>query len=209
MAASGGYYISAAAERICANRNTWTGSIGVTMGTMVDLSAFLDNYGVKTETITSGRNKAMGGYFDPMTDEQRAIFQGLVDEAYDQFTDIVAEERGLDAAYVRELADGRIYTAAQALENGLIDNISPQGDDFYWALYDMQSEYDLFDCELTELSYQNNSLFGRLFGAGAEKSLSAVLSRLSDMLARGEGDIGAALRLAENNITAPQYLYKR
>jgi protease-4 len=205
MAASGGYYISAAAERICANRNTWTGSIGVTMGTMIDLSAFLDNYGVRTETIISGRNKAMGGYFDPMTDEQRAIFQGLVDEAYDQFTGIVAEERGLDAAYVRELADGRIYTAAQALENGLIDALG----DFDDALRDMQSEYDLFDCELTELSYQNNSLLGRIFGAGAERGLSAVLSRLSDALARGEGDIGAVLRLAENNIPAPQYLYER
>ncbi|MDR2770458.1 MAG: signal peptide peptidase SppA [Clostridiales Family XIII bacterium] len=203
MAASGGYYISAAAERIYANRNTWTGSIGVTMGTMVDLSGLLERYGVKTETIVAGRNKAMGGEFTPMTDEQRAIFQGLVDEAYDQFTGIVAEERALDLEYVRELADGRIYTAAQAYENGLLDDFG----DVYTALEDMQNAYDLSSCELTEFTYRNNSLLGRLLGIEAEKSLSALLSRLSDLFTRESGDVGALLKLAENRIPTPQYLY--
>ncbi|MDR1246630.1 MAG: signal peptide peptidase SppA [Clostridiales Family XIII bacterium] len=205
MAASGGYYISTAAEYIYANRNTWTGSIGVTMGTMVDLSEFLDRYGVKTETITSGRNKAMGSNFEPMTDEQRAIFQGLIDEAYDQFTGIVAEERYLELEYVRELADGRIYTAAQAIDNGLIDDIG----DFYTALADMQDIYNLDFCDVATLSYEYRSLFGTLFGAGAEKNLTAVLTKLSNILTNEGGDIGAALRLAESNIPAPQYLYER
>jgi protease-4 len=164
MAASGGYYISAAAERIYANRNTWTGSIGVTMGNMLDVSDFLKSHGVKVETIIAGRNKAMGGSFAPMTDEQKAIFQGLIDEAYDQFTGIVAEERALDLDYVRELADGRIYTAAQALANGLVDDFG----DVDAAFDDMREEYDLFSCELTEFSRADDSLLGMLFGAAAE-----------------------------------------
>ena len=89
MCASGGYYLSCAADKIYANRNTTTGSIGVTFGTMLDISGLLADYNVKTNTITSGPNKAMGSMYEPMTDEQRAIFQSLIDEAYDQFTGIV------------------------------------------------------------------------------------------------------------------------
>jgi protease-4 len=205
MAASGGYYISAAAERIYANRNTWTGSIGVTLGTMIDVSEFLERYGVKTETITSGRNKSMGSNFTPITDEQRDIFQSLIDEAYDQFTGIVAEGRGFDIEYVRQLADGRIYTAAQAIENGLVDDMG----DFHKALDDMQQSYDLFFCELATLQYENRSLISRLLGAGAENNLAAILSRVCDMLSRESGDIGAVLKLAEGHMPTPQYLYER
>ena len=128
MAASGGYYISAPADRIVANRNCWTGSIGVTLGTMYDVSELLEKLGVSTVTITSGENKAMGSYTEPMTKEQRQIFQSLIDEAYDQFVGIVAEGRNMPDKKVRKLADGRIYTAKQALENGLIDEISPYRD---------------------------------------------------------------------------------
>jgi protease-4 len=205
MAASGGYYVSAAADRIYANRNTWTGSIGVTMDTMVDISGFLDRYGVRTETITAGRNKAMGSSFKPLTDEQRDIFQGLVDEAYDQFTDIVAKARALDIEYVRELADGRIYTAAQAAEKGLIDDFG----DIRAAFDDMRDSYDLAPCELVEFNYRDNSLFGRLFGIEAEQSLSGLLSRLSELLAREGGEIGAVLRWAEDRSFVPQYLYEQ
>ena len=121
MAASGGYYISAPCDKIYANRNCFTGSIGVTMGEFYDVSELLDKLGVKVEAITSGRNKAMGSSTLPMTEEQKKIFQGLVDEAYEQFTGIVAEGRNMDIKKVKELADGRIYTATQAKENGLID----------------------------------------------------------------------------------------
>ena len=123
MAASGGYYISAPCDKIYANRNCFTGSIGVTMGEMYDLTGLMEKLGIKSEAITSGRNKAMGSETQPMTEEQRAIFQGLVDEAYEQFTEIVAEGRNMDINKVKELADGRIYTAKQAKENGLIDEV--------------------------------------------------------------------------------------
>lgn len=158
MAASGGYYISAAADKIVANRNTWTGSIGVTIGTIYDISGLLEKYGVKTQTITAGRNKAMGSFVEPMTDEQKAIFQSLVDDAYEQFTGIVSEERGIDIAKVKTIADGRVYTAKQAKDLGLVDFIGT----FDEALSDMKKTYDLKGCELVDVVYEDTSLWGSL-----------------------------------------------
>lgn len=160
MAASGGYYISAPADKIVANRNTWTGSIGVTIGTLYDISGLLEQYGVKTETITAGRNKAMGSSVEPMTEEQKAIFQSLVDDAYEQFTGIISEERGLDINAVKTLADGRIYTAKQALDLGLIDSIGTYDE----AVADMQDAYDLGDCELVDVVYEDTSFLSSLMG---------------------------------------------
>ena len=128
MAASGGYYIAAPSDKIYINRNGVTGSIGVTMGNYIDVSELLAKYGVKVNTITSGRNKAMGSELVPMTDEQKAILQSIVDEAYEQFTAIVAEGRGMDIEKVKELADGRIYTALQAKANGLVDEVGTYDD---------------------------------------------------------------------------------
>ena len=163
MAASGGYYISAAADKIVANRNTWTGSIGVTIGTLYDISALLEEYGVKTVTITAGSNKAMGSIVEPLTVEQQAIFQSLVDDAYEQFTGIISEERGIDLNEVKKLADGRVYTAKQALELGLVDSIGTLDD----ALDEMTAEYELQDCEVIDVVYQDDSLWGSLL-SGAQ-----------------------------------------
>ena len=122
VAASGGYYIAAAADEIYANRNTTTGSIGVIMSGY-DMSELFEKVGLKEIAITSGPNKAMGSAGTPMTEEQIAIYQSHVDEAYDTFVEIIALGRGMDEAKVREIADGRIYTAKQALELDLIDGI--------------------------------------------------------------------------------------
>lgn len=177
MAASGGYYISAPADKILANRNCWTGSIGVTIGTVYDISALLKNYGIKTVTITSGRNKAMGSIVDPLTDEQKEIFQSLVDEAYDQFTGIVSKERGIDLETVKIIADGRIYSAKQAYSLRLIDGICTYDE----ALADMKKTYKLRDCEVYDVTYQDDSLFGQLFSeiprpALPQSDTNAVLS---------------------------------
>lgn len=123
LAASGGYYIGCAADTIFANRNTLTGSIGVIAGQSIDATGLLDKIGIKMNTITAGRNKNMGNYNQPLTDEQRAIMQSIADEAYEQFTGIVADSRGMSISAVKVLADGRIYTAAQAQKNGLIDEV--------------------------------------------------------------------------------------
>lgn len=128
QACSGGYYISMAADRIYANRNCWTGSIGVIVS-LLNCKDLYDKLGIKEIDITSGANKAMGALGLELTDEQYKILQGLVDEAYDQFVSIVASGRGLDEAAVRKLADGRIYSAKQAKEIALIDEIGSLEDE--------------------------------------------------------------------------------
>lgn len=123
MACSGGYYAAMASEYIYANRMTTTGSIGVTYGSHIDLSGFCEKLGIKVENITSGANKAMGSYFEPLSDEQREIYRSQLDEYYGYFVDIVADGRGMTVDEVKPLADGRTYTAKQALAAGLIDGI--------------------------------------------------------------------------------------
>lgn len=158
IAASGGYYTALAAESIYANRNTLTGSIGVTMGTVYDISGFLDRYGIKATTIISGRNKAMGDMTQPFTDEQKAIFQSIADEAYNQFVQIVAEERAMNPAKAIEIADGRIYTARQAKDLALVDEIGTLQE----ALSDMQVEYNLLECTTRDIYYVDDSFFSKL-----------------------------------------------
>jgi len=172
QATSGGYYISAPCDKIIANRNCWTGSIGVTMGTFMDVSELLDKLGIKTETITSGDNKAMGSSYESMTDEQRAIFQSLIDEAYEQFVDIVADGRNMSVERVKTLADGRIYTAKQALEAGLIDKIGTYEE----AIEDMKAEYSLDDCEVEEFEPEYAlDLFSLFASAESLKDLNGLI----------------------------------
>lgn len=123
LAASGGYYISCAGSKIYANRNTLTGSIGVIAGQSIVVTGLFEKLGITSETIHAGKNKNMGNYDEPLTDEQRAILQSVADECYDQFTAIVSNSRNIDLDKVQQIADGRIYTAKQALELKLIDKI--------------------------------------------------------------------------------------
>ena len=124
LAASGGYYIGCAADVIFANRNCLTGSIGVIAGQVMDATELLDKVGVKMTTITAGKNKNMGNYNSKLTEEQRAIFQSIADEAYEQFTQIVAESREKPIEEIKKIADGRVYTANQAKALGLIDAVA-------------------------------------------------------------------------------------
>ena len=123
IAASGAYYISCSATTISANRNSLIGSIGVICGQFTDATELLAKIGIKSKTITSGKNKNMMNFNEPATPEQVSIMQSLADDAYEQFTGIVAKSRNMSKAQVLEIADGRIYSARQSLENGLIDNI--------------------------------------------------------------------------------------
>ncbi|MHC4235772.1 MAG: signal peptide peptidase SppA [Planctomycetota bacterium] len=123
VAASGGYYVACACDEIIAQRSTVTGSIGVVMQTF-DLTGTMAKLGIGADAIVSGPNKAAGSPFSEMTDEQRAIFQSIVDHLYDQFVAVVAAGRtNLEEPQIQALADGRVYTAEQALEFGLIDRI--------------------------------------------------------------------------------------
>lgn len=123
QACSGGYYISMAADQIYANRNCWTGSIGVIIS-LANYKGLYDKLGIKEIDITSGKNKAMGSGGLDLTDEQYDILQSLVDDAYNQFIGIVSEGRQIDVDTLKPLADGRIYTANQAADNGLIDAVA-------------------------------------------------------------------------------------
>lgn len=120
--ASAGYYISVAGDQLTANRNTTTGSIGVYIA-LTDTSGLYEKFGLRTVLVRSGDNKGVGVDGVPVTDENAAVYQGIVDEAYEQFLDVVEKGRGIDRTTLRGIADGRPYTGAQALELGLIDQL--------------------------------------------------------------------------------------
>jgi protease-4 len=120
LAASGGYYISAAADRIFANESTITGSLGVIVP-LTNFSEAADKYGVTQEYITSGKFKAMGSSWKELTPEEREIFQSIVQDDYDEFVEVIVQGRELSEERVREIADGRIYSGKQAKEIGLVD----------------------------------------------------------------------------------------
>lgn len=122
IACSAAYDLSMAADEIYANRMTTTGAIGV-YSTYYDLSQLFEKYGIREVLIKSGENKGMGSYGQEFTDEQIALVQEEIDEMYDIFITNVANGRKMDKAAVKKLADGRTFTASQALDNGLIDGI--------------------------------------------------------------------------------------
>lgn len=121
-AASGGYYIATAADQIYANPDTLTGSLGVILQ-LVNYGEAFENLGLRAYTYKSGELKDIGSPTRPPTEEEQAVLQSVVDEAYDGFVRVIVEGRGLDEARVREIADGRLYTGAQALELGLVDEL--------------------------------------------------------------------------------------
>ncbi len=121
VAASGGYYISTAADWIVANETTLTGSLGVFIP-LLNLSEAADKYGVTQEYIKSGRFKAIGNPWDKLTSEEREIFQSIVQDDYNEFVEVIVEGRELSEERVREIADGRIYSGERARELGLVDS---------------------------------------------------------------------------------------
>jgi protease-4 len=121
-AASGGYYIASACDKILANAGTLTGSIGVIMQ-LTNVEELMRKVGVKGYNVKSGVNKDIGSPFQPLSPEGRQILQSLVDNVHSQFVVAVAQSRGMDEAAVRKLADGRIYSGAQAKDLGLVDQI--------------------------------------------------------------------------------------
>lgn len=126
-AASGGYLIACGTQRVLARPNTLTGSIGV-IYQLTNIEDLLDTLGVEITSITSGPMKDLGSPYDPLDDEEVAIFRALVDEAYDQFVQVVVEGRDLPVETVTELADGRVYSGLQAMELGLVDELGDLDD---------------------------------------------------------------------------------
>ena len=127
QATSGGYYVSMAAKKIFANTETTTGSLGVIMS-YVSAQKFLNDHGIKQETIRSGEQKAVGGLTEDLPESTRKIYQEQNKEAYDRFVKAIAQGRSMTEDEVRKLADGRTYTGTQAVENKLVDKIGTEED---------------------------------------------------------------------------------
>lgn len=175
-AASGGYMISMNSDKIYANPNTTTGSIGVIMSGY-DMTGLYEKLGIRYVSITSGENKDSS----QMTDSQVAIYQSQVDECYEKFVNIVAEGREMSEEQVRKLADGRTYTAQQALEHGLIDEI---------ALYEdmksaMSEELGVYEFYVQE---KETNLLTQLFSTfqkNTPKSEAQVLLEIAETMESG------------------------
>jgi len=138
LGTSGGYYVAMASDYIFAHPSTITGSIGVIMLT-INAQGLLEIVGVHPTAIVSGPKKSMGSPFRAMKDEERAIFQDVIDRLYARFLTVVEKGRPkLHKTRIRQLADGRIYTADIAQAEGLIDEIGYLDDAIAWAIESAQ-----------------------------------------------------------------------
>jgi protease IV len=122
VAASGGYYVAVAANRVYANPGTLTGSIGVVMQ-LANVEGLLKKVGVDYIVVKAGAYKDIGNIARPMKPEERQVLQALLDDVYGQFVKAVAERRGLDEKTVRAFADGRIYSGQQARALKMVDEM--------------------------------------------------------------------------------------
>ncbi|MDO4539505.1 MAG: signal peptide peptidase SppA [Syntrophomonadaceae bacterium] len=151
MAASAAYYISMTADELFAQRMTMTGSIGV-ISSYLNMAELAEKMGLSVEVYKSGAVKDMNSGWRSSTPEEAAINQALIDEYFGFFVDVVAEGRDMEREKVLELADGRVYTALQALELDLIDAIGDRDA----AVARAGELAGLTDPSVREYSYTNN-----------------------------------------------------
>ena len=164
------------------------------MGPVLSAEELLKKLGIEVDIIKSSQNKAMGNGYENMTDEQRAIYQSIVDEMYEQFVSVVAEGRGMSKERVRLLGDGRVYTASQALENGLIDRICSFED-----AVDTMRQKEKLHCQAVDVRYTPpRDIYSTLFG------LSEKMEALSEDSAESEAE--SVLKLIEEK-NEPEFLY--
>lgn len=182
-AASGGYYISAPADKIFAYRETITGSVGVIMQSY-NFSELASNLGITFDTIKSGEHKDMFGGTRPTTDEEKAMMQEMIDDSYEVFVDVIEEGRGMSEADVKKVADGRILGGSQAIKAGLVDELGDLDD----AIAQMRGNFGLEDAEV----FQYDTSFGdltSLFGikVGSLLGLSAEEQFITKLMASNSG----------------------
>lgn len=122
LAASGGYLIACAADRVVANPGTVTGSISAIMH-FANAEELLKKIGLKSSVVKSGRFKDIGTPTRPMTEDEKALIQSLVDDTYDQFLEAVSKGRRIPKEDLRRIADGRVFTGRQAQKLGLVDEL--------------------------------------------------------------------------------------
>ena len=176
IAASGGYYIAMAAGdsgKIMAEPTTWTGSIGVIIP-HYDFTDLAEKAGVKSEPLTTGEFKDALSSFRPLTDRERTVWTGILDDAYQRFLGVIEAGRpNLSREQVEAVATGRIYTADQAVAEGLVDGISFLED----TIEQLQKELKLEKVRVIE--YQSNpTLTDLLLGAAQSRSELSILREL-------------------------------
>ena len=192
VAASGGYYIAASADKIFASEETLTGSIGVIMSSL-NLSELYEKIGIEDNTVKSGQFKDIGSTSKKMTKEDQLILQSLVDDSYNRFVDVVAKGRGKDVSEVKALADGRIYDGAQAKENGLVDQIGYYED----ALEALKKDYQIEDAEVFQ--YSTGSLSFKSF----------LTSKVSQLVSKKNTTEGLVTELYKqlSDVQSPRMMY--
>ncbi len=185
MCASGGYWLAAKGDRVFANPSSMTGSIGVYIG-YTNYEELMGKLGINNDKIKSGAHKDILSPDRPMTPEERALVQGMVDDIYEQFVDVVATGRQMDPQQVRELADGRIFTGRQAQAAGLVDAMG----NYYDALDYTANLVGLPTTDVPTREYGDDSVsWQRLFGAelrGAFRESIGSLARREGLNARTE-----------------------
>lgn len=174
VAASGGYYVSMGVDYIVANPDVITGSIGV-ISTNQELSGLFEKLGINQTSITTGPHKDMGSPARPMTDEEKAILQGIINEMYAEFKGLVVESRGskLDMSQFDKMTDGRIVTGRQAYKAGLVDALGNKQDaiDKAGEMAGMEKEPDVCTIE-TEKGLLYDLFKG--MGQGVGKALASA-----------------------------------
>lgn len=193
VAASGGYWIAAKADKIMADSATMTGSIGVIMET-TNMQELFNKIGISPQTIKSGRYKDIGSANRPMTDEEKQILQDMVNDIFQQFVDVVAKGRNMERAKVLALADGRIFTGRQAKASGLVDELGNFYDavDLIADLAGIEGEPELY-----ELGAQ--SPFAQFFSQlGSILKFNGYLSGLIDGRNDNLGEILKTRQIIEN-----------
>lgn len=181
MAASGGYWLAACTDKIYANPSTITGSLGVYMP-YSNWEELYKKIGVRQEKIKSGPHKDILSPDRPLSAEERAIIQTMVDDMYNQFVEVIAEGRRLDPATVRQLADGRVYTGRQAKELGLVDELGNMYDaiDGTAAMVGIQGKPDIVE-------YGKMNAWEALLGAQDNlKSEQILFNKLKEMLSSAD-----------------------
>jgi protease-4 len=193
-AASGGYWISADADRIFAEPTTITGSIGV-FGIQFDLQRLANDFGITFDHVTTGRFADAVTVTRPKTPEEMAVFQRLVDWIYGQFVAKVAAARKLTPAFVEEHAQGRVWSGAAAQRLGLVDELG--GLDAALAFAATKAGLGANDYALTEYPETKDlraavaELLGRMAPSGLHARATGLLGQLEQRIDRARADLGA------------------
>lgn len=175
MCASAGYWLASKGNYIFASPATITGSIGVYMD-YTNVEELMDKLGIKNDKIKSGAHKDILSMYRPMTAEERAMIQTMVDDIYNQFVQTVADGRKMDEAKVRAIADGRILTGKQAQDLGLVDA--------------MGNYYDALNYAGNVAGIESDNIMIRTYGKGMSwtEIFSGEISRSGQMLGRAMGE---------------------